>query len=303
MKLCAACNQTLPRGNFSKKQWQMKQKRRCKECIANNRETNLEAREAADDAPPSGIAGEGETASCFTDKDIFKQHAPNEECPICLQTLPLSAGEQKYQPCCGKILCYGCIYAAYTADDRRLCPFCRAPEARSEGEIVKRMKERAEANDAIAIHTLGCRYRNGEYGLPQDYGKAMELWHRAGELGYAASYFNIAQAYRNGEGVERDMKKAKHYYELAAMGGDVISRHNLGATEWNAGNMDKAVKHFMISAGTGDDDSLTKIRDCFMNGYATKDDFEKTLRAHKDAKDEMKSDQRDEAAAAPTGNG
>ena len=59
----------------------------------------------------------------------------------------------------------------------------------------------------------------------------------------------------------------------------------------------------MIAAGAGHDDSLTKIRDCFMNGYATKDDFEKTLRAHKDAKDEMKSDQRDEAAAAPTGNG
>ena len=34
-----------------------------------------------------------------------------------------------------------------------------------------------------------------------------------------------------------------------------------------------------------------------MNGHATKDDFEKALRAHKDAKDEMKSDQRDAAAA------
>ena len=73
MKLCAACNQTLPRENFSKKQWQMKQKRRCKECIANNREANFEA---ADDAPPSGIAGEGEAASGFTDEDIFKQPPP-----------------------------------------------------------------------------------------------------------------------------------------------------------------------------------------------------------------------------------
>ena len=33
-----------------------------------------------------------------------------------------------------------------------------------------------------------------------------------------------------------------------------------------------------------------------MNGHAAKDDFEKALRAHKDAKDEMKSDQRDAAA-------
>ena len=44
-------------------------------------------------------------------------------------------------------------------------------------------------------------------------------------------------------------------------------------------------------------DSLEEIRNGYMNGYVTKDDFEKALRAHKEAKDEMKSDQREEAAA------
>ena len=34
-----------------------------------------------------------------------------------------------------------------------------------------------------------------------------------------------------------------------------------------------------------------------MKGYVTKNDFEKALRAHKAANDEMKSDQRDAAAA------
>jgi hypothetical protein len=34
-----------------------------------------------------------------------------------------------------------------------------------------------------------------------------------------------------------------------------------------------------------------------MAGHATKDDFEKALRAHKDSKDEMKSEQREAAAA------
>ena len=40
------------------------------------------------------------------------------------------------------------------------------------------------------------------------------------------------------------------------------------------------------------------IRLCFLNGHATKEEFERALRAHKDAKDEMKSDQRDAVAAA-----
>ena len=94
------------------------------------------------------------------------------------------------------------------------------------------------------------------------------------------------------------MKKVKHYYELAAIGGHVNARHNLGVFEENTGNIDRAVKHYMISARAGYDNSVKEIRVCFMNGHATKDDFEKALRAHKEAKDGMKSDQRDKAAAA-----
>ena len=81
------------------------------------------------------------------------------------------------------------------------------------------------------------------------------------------------------------------------MGGDVTSRYNLGGLEEEASVMDRAMKHWMISAAAGHDKSLKNIRDCFMNGHATKDDFEKALRAHKDVTDEMKSDQREAAAA------
>ena len=105
------------------------------------------------------------------------------------------------------------------------------------------------------------------------------------------------QAYE-GEGVERDLTRAKYYYELAAMGGDVSARHNLGCMEWNAGNKQRAVKHWMISAGAGHDESLNAIRECFNNGDATKEDFERALRAHKEANDEMTSDQREAAANA-----
>ena len=94
------------------------------------------------------------------------------------------------------------------------------------------------------------------------------------------------------------MKKHKYYLELAAMGGDVTAMHNLGMFEAREGNMDRAMKHWMISAGAGYDKSLKEIREGYMNGHVTKDDFEKALRAHKEANDEMKSDQRDFAAAA-----
>ena len=132
--------------------------------------------------------------------------------------------------------------------------------------------------------------------MPQEREKAVELWLRAGELGHARAYCNIGYSYVNGEGVEMDRKKAKHYWELGAMGGNVVARHNLGTFENNEGKMDRAVKHWMMAAGAGWDESLASTRQCFMNGHATKEDFEKALRAHKEAKNEMKSDQREAAA-------
>ena len=135
------------------------------------------------------------------------------------------------------------------------------------------------------------------YGLPQDHAKALELWHRAGELGKAASYFNIGCAYDNGEGVERDEKKATYYYELAAMGGIVNARYNLGCSEGRAGNIDRALKHFMIAVGSGHDASLKTIQRMHSKGHADKDDYAKALKAYQAFLDEIKSDDRDKAAA------
>ncbi|KAL7523371.1 hypothetical protein ACHAXR_000148, partial [Thalassiosira sp. AJA248-18] len=141
---------------------------------------------------------------------------------------------------------------------------------------------------------LGCRYRRGG-GVPQDSNKALELWNRAARLGCAKSHCAIAYAYYSGdEGVEKDMTKAKYHWELGAMGRDVLSRHNLGLLECLTGNMNRAMKHFMISAAFGNDDSMEKIQSIFSEGYVTKDDFEKALRAHKEFKDEMQCDHRDE---------
>ena len=105
-------------------------------------------------------------------------------------------------------------------------------------------------------------------------------------------------AYENGNGVEIDTKKANHYYKLAAMGGYVFARYNLGNNEQRAGNMNKALKHYMIAAEGGMDNSLKNIQKFYTNGHATKDDYVKALRAYQAHLIEIKSTQRDKAAAA-----
>ena len=183
-------------------------------------------------------------------------------------------------------------------DPEAKCPFCRIPAPTSDEGAIEWIKKRVEMDDANAIHNLGCGHYNGEYGLPQDYEKALDLWHQAGELGNATANCNIGNAHYNGNGVERDMKQAKHYWALAAVGGDVDSRYNLGSIiEERAGNMVRALKHHMIAAGCGYKNSLKRIKEFYMNGHATKDDYAKALRAHQKYVDGIKSDQRDKAAA------
>jgi hypothetical protein len=77
----------------------------------------------------------------------------------------------------------------------------------------------------------------------------------------------------------------------------VGARHNLAAFAHKDGNMDKATKHSIIAAGFGHAKSLVNIRFAFRNGFATRDDYEKALRAYHEHIEAVKSDQRDEAAA------
>ena len=235
------------------------------------------------------------------DKDLFQQPLREQDCPICFLRLPTLHTGQVYMTCCGKIICSGCLHApVYDNNGNTIeekCPFCRTPFPASDEEIIEQVKKRVEMGDDEAIFELGYYYFEGMHGLPQDSAKAVELWHQAGELGCAASYNNIGTAYDNGEGVERDEKKASHYYELAAMRGDVVARYNLGITEKEADNTDRALKHFMIAVGFGDDNSLKMIQQMYVKGHATKDDYAKALRVYQAYLDEIRSDQRDKAAA------
>jgi tetratricopeptide (TPR) repeat protein len=232
------------------------------------------------------------------DEKLFKQPPPAEDCDICMLRLPSIFTGSKYKVCCGKTICSGCIHAVDKRDGGGvgLCPFCRAPVPTPK-EIIEQIKKRTKIGDAEAIYSMGCCYNTGMYGLPQDYANALEQWHQSAELGHASSHYSIGNSYYRGSGVGRDEKKAEYYYELAAIRGHVRSRHNLGVLEYHAGNMDRALKHFMIALGSGGTDSLEKIKLLFMSGDATKDDYAKALQVYQANLVEIKSPQRDEAAA------
>ena len=65
----------------------------------------------------------------------------------------------------------------------KICPFCKtSPPSNSDEEEIERLKKRVEKGNAVAFYQLGGYYARGIRGLPQDQGKANELWLKAEEL-------------------------------------------------------------------------------------------------------------------------
>ena len=164
------------------------------------------------------------------------------------------------------------------------------PKTQEEG--VQNLMKRVKVNDPAAIRLMG-KKRDDE----QCYEKAFEYWKKAAELGDMMAHYNLSIMYHKGEGVEKDMKRAIHHLEVAAIGGHAIARFNLGCIESENGKMNRAIKHWIIAAKLGEDDAFEAVKDCFEEGVASKEDFEAALRGHQAAVDATKSKQREEAYA------
>jgi len=244
-----------------------------------------------------------ERAAELHDIELFKQPTnPYGDCPICFLLLPSLRTGRRYYECCGKTICSGCVYAPLYDNqgnevDNKKCPFCRTPLPSTKAEAMERLRKRVEANDPIAIYNQGNYYRDGRNGFPQDMDKAFKCWHAAAELGCIMAYCGIGSVYYNGQGVEINKKKADYYYELAAIAGDETARHSLGLNEMRAGNMDRSLKHHMIAVRDGYADSLDYIKKMYKHGDATKEDYTTALISYQEYLSEIKSRQRDKAAA------
>jgi hypothetical protein len=227
------------------------------------------------------------------DKELFRQPDGSHlgECPLCFFPLSLDEDKSSLSSCCCKLVCDGCIYAGYKSGGGDRCPFCREP-VHGEETHEKRAMKRVKANDPAALHQMGTGHCK-----KFDYDKALEYWTKAAGLGYAAAHFDLGDLYCFGEGVEEDEERGIYHYEKAAIGGHPIARHMLARIEEDNGNIDRAVKHYIIAANLGYEESMEELREFYSDGNITKEDFDATLRKHQSAIDEMKSPEREEAYA------
>ncbi len=215
------------------------------------------------------------------------------ECPICFLPLPIEGQKSTFYSCCSKQICNGCDYAnGMSNGHQNNCLFCREPTPKDEEEYDRRRMKRVDVNDSAAINQVGIeRRREG------DYDTALEYLTKAAALGDVEAHNDLGFMYSNGQGVEKDEKKKVYHYERAAIGGHPYARHNLGCIEKENGNMERAVKHFIIAAKLGYETSMRALWRQYAQGNISKEELEATLRTHQAAIDAMKSPQREAAQA------
>ena len=235
-------------------------------------------------------------AAELRDDKLFTQ--PDEshlgECPICC--LPLSIDETKWtiNSCCCKMICKGCDYANKLREqeqgpDQR-CPYCRDPLPDTDEELHQNYMKRAKANDPLAIFKMGLKRQ--EEG---DYEGAIEYYTKAAALGDIGAHQNLSNMYYMGNGVEKNEKKAVYHLEEAAIGGHPYARYNLGNHEGRNGRHERAMNHLIIAAKLGLDMALEMVKQGFVHGAVSNEDYAAALRGHQAAVDATKSEQRDAA--------
>ena len=243
---------------------------------------------------------------------LFDPPPPRNTCPLCLITLPCQEEQfSTYYACCGKTICNGCIYkqahvlakknARRAAKDppepplKERCPFCRSELPVEDEMIIDLVRKSVERNDPEAYGALANLYSYGSGLLERNLTRAAELYIRGAELGDAQACYYASKCFFNGEGVQRNTLKARHYLILAAKKGHINARYSLGAFDNNAGKFELAYKHWQISASGGHAESVEQMLPGYKAKMLTKDEYETTLRAYQKAKEDMQSEERDKA--------
>jgi len=171
------------------------------------------------------------------------------------------------------------------------CPFCRQPVPKTVEEMNRNEMKRVKANDPVAIFGMGFKLED-----KGDNESAFKYYTKAAELGHVSAHFQLSVMYREGRGVETDEERELYHLEEAAIAGNPFARYNLAMREERKNRIDRAVKHLIIAANLGYDDSIPRLKECYTAGVVSKEDFATALRAHQAAVDATKSPQREEAA-------
>mmetsp|Transcript_38821 Transcript_38821/g.68182 ORF Transcript_38821/g.68182 Transcript_38821/m.68182 type:complete len:280 (+) Transcript_38821:81-920(+) len=233
---------------------------------------------------------------------------PREDCPLCLLPFPHEEHEQQvYFSCCGSAICGGCNIHQFIVTGKSVsnkdefhkvfdkCPFCRL-------EIVKKttfenQMKLANAGRHRAMYNIAGYYLNGKKGLQKDSNEALKWYHLAMDAGNPDSAMALAVMFMIGQGVRQDYNKTVYYFQKASDLGMPEGFAYLAVHHMTEGEVEEGYMNFrraaMCGSSEGQGSVFKALREGFMDGCITKDEYAFTLRANQAARDEMSSEWRD----------
>ncbi|NQV20237.1 MAG: sel1 repeat family protein [Rhodospirillales bacterium] len=101
----------------------------------------------------------------------------------------------------------------------------RVANADVAGVPFWRSKALAEQGDATAQYEMGRRFEMGD-GVPRDLERARNWYLKAAKQGNAWAQNNLGRIYGEGEGVTRDYLTAHMWFVIAEQNGNLVARSN-----------------------------------------------------------------------------
>ncbi|MBO0904204.1 peptidoglycan-binding protein [Jiella sonneratiae] len=150
-----------------------------------------------------------------------------------------------------------------------------------EGLASQPLMAAAQAGDPKALFEIGLRLMEGRLGEPDP--KAAARWFElAAGRDFAPAEYSLGTLYEKGNGVDRDLAKARDEYQAAADGGNVRAMHNLAVLYATGidGKSDpaKAAQWFEKAASYGMPDSQYNLGILFARGAGVDQDLVKSYK-------------------------
>jgi len=141
-------------------------------------------------------------------------------------------------------------------------------------KALEYLKKAAEDSHASANYMAATIYIRGLVGnkSKEELEKGYKYLLRAEELGNIAAANLIGNMYYEGiYPLDRDVIKAKEYYQKAGEANYVFALNNLGKIEEKDGNLDKAYEYYMRSADLGESWACNKVGEAYRTGILEQD--------------------------------
>ena len=194
------------------------------------------------------------------------QEEEKDECPICLDDIPMDATKFVRCTSCGKGLHHHCakqLKEVKTKSIRDHCPLCRTKLPTTKEENIKRLQKWVKKKKAWAQCSLGNCYVHGEYGVKRDVKRAFVLLKLASEQGDANAQYNVGVMYRDGKGTKPDVKRAFELFTLAAEKGLADAQYNVGCMYANGQGVEQsfttAREWCAKAAAQGDEEAIAAL--------------------------------------------